>query len=251
MQRSLALVLSFVAACGGGGSNPDAPATADAPPTPDAPGSADARPDAGPPDAGPPDAPPVPDATPAPDATPLPDAVTACGADLCLNITPVDATVPPAGRLAVGWIDLLGGGPAEIAYDVPWPANQVTPVQMTSFATPSPAYQFDIGAIGGPCPGVLFSLALVVASTDPDGDGAISPAELQAQDGTAYGVLQAVVARTNIECPPDPPDFPEGFPPGVHVYTLEEPVMRLDGQLVEFQTCTPNTPGCDALNFPF
>jgi len=219
---------TLLAGCSDPASSPDAAGAADAPPA-----EIDAsRVDASSPDAA---------------------GAGACGADqLCVQIHPVDGVGNlPAGRIAVAWIPPQGSGlvAVEVAYDAPWPGADVTGIDLAAITPPSAPYQ---SAIPGVCDGSLLSTAMVVLSTDPNGNGHISSSEILG--GTAngiYGIEQELVVWLDVACAPAPPDFPEGLLAGVHVYTAAKPVMNLDGELTTMETCAPQTAGCDSLNSPF
>jgi hypothetical protein len=250
-RRSIALMVLGLAACSDSPGNPDAPSgTPDSPP---------GTPDAGPPADAPTvvDAPGLPDgheakdAPPAEDGDPSPDGAVdpTCAPDqLCLAATPIDGSTPPPGRLAVAWVQTTGTG-LEVAFDEAWAAPPVTGINLVEIAAPSPPYHITDAPF---CPGGRLAIAIAVASTDPDGDGSISSGELLNgfDDHTAYGIGQAIIAWTDVGCPAMPPDFPEGLSPGVHVYTIDEPVLRLDGTPVDFQTCAPGSAACENLNNP-
>jgi hypothetical protein len=229
-SRMLLSGLVLFAACGGGGSDADAPPSGpDAPRTPDGPTT---------------DAPPV-----------VPDSDPNCGAgELCLRIAPVDGVdVLPQGRIAIAWVPPDGGGGPttyEVAYDQVWFGDPEMSITLVDINLPSAPY---LQADPPFCPGSSLAGATVVVSTDPDGDGAITSAEIEAglTDGTVYGIGQAIIAYFTIACPPSPPEFPDGFLAGSHVYTKDIPVMVLDAMFTDLQTCAPQSPECANLNNPF
>lgn len=181
------------------------------------------------------------------DAAPA-DAARACSAELCIQVQ--DGATLPAGRLAIGWVPREGGPATDlaIAYDVAWTPADVTPVRLGEVTAPAAGYQSPLDV----CAGHQAAVSYVVLSTDPNHDGAISSDEIIGglTDQTVYGILQEVVVWLDAACPPAPPDFPEGLLAGTHVYTADQPVMVLDGELAAMATCTPGTPACDALPTP-
>jgi hypothetical protein len=184
------------------------------------------------------------------DAAPQIDARASCPAGyLCLAIAPVDGvTALPAGRLAIAWEPVTNPDPLEIAFDASWNGDAVTMVPFSSIADPSPTVQLQ-----GPCgPGTYFARATAVLSTDPDGNGAITSAEIRAglTTGDTYGIHQEIITWEDVSCGPMT-DFPEGFDAGTHVYSDAKPVMKLDGSQTAMQTCAPKTVACSALNDPY
>jgi len=160
---------------------------------------------------------------------------------------PIDATPPTPGRIAVAWVGQ--GGVFEVAYDAAWPAQPITAIDLTAIAVPSPAFQITGSSI---CPGGALAGALILASSDPNGDSAISTAEIISGmvDHSVYAFGQANVAWSDVGCPISA-SAPDGLPSGVHVYTPVAPVIKLDGILIEFQTCQPETSACNGLTNPF
>lgn len=204
------------------------------------------------PDAG---AKPLADAAPvdvAPDATLPPDAAIPCPAgQVCLARTPIDGvTSLPAGRLAIAWLSTTSQTPTfEVASDQPWVNAPITMVELAQIAVPSAAVQFS----GIPSCTSKMGAGIAVLSTDPDGNGAISGEEIAngRSDHSIYGVHKQVIAWFSDACAPNPPDFPEGFEAGIHVYTADTPVHRLDGTATELDTCQPGSSACDQLDGPF
>jgi hypothetical protein len=136
-----------------------------------------------------------------------------------------------------------------VVFDESWPATPITGIDLADLADPSAAFlEFDLPA----CPNAHTGLAIALASTDPDGSGSISSAEIIAGfgDRSAYGVVQEdIIIWTDIGCPASP-DIPEGLLPGAHVYTRTTPVMRLDGSPIPFTTCAPGSDACAGLDPP-
>jgi hypothetical protein len=235
-DRSITAILILLTAC----SDP-APA-ADAPPSPpDSPPAPDATTDAAA------DAPPPPDADLVPDAHIDP----ACAAgQLCLNVTSIDGTQPPPGRLAVAWVKVTDPRDAEVAFDEAWAATQVTGIDLADIALPSDLFQlFNYPG----CPGAHIAVGFALASTDPDGSDTISSTEVMTgfDDHTAYGLLsQDTVVWTDIGCPPGP-EIPNGILAGTHVYPQNMIDAPLDGMLVPFLTCAPGAAACADLISPF
>ncbi len=192
-----------------------------------------------------------PDASIAVDASidAVPDANLTCPAgQLCLQMMPVDGvTTLPAGRLAIAWLDETGTT-IEVAYDRPWTPASLTIVDLSQIALPTAAVQRAAAF----CNNAMFAPGFALLSTDPDGSGSISAAEIQngRADHTMYGVHREMVAWMAMGCPANLPDFPEGFMAGVHVYTEASPVHQLDGMITQMETCQPLTVGCDNLMNP-
>jgi hypothetical protein len=191
----------------------------------------------------------MPDSRPA--DTFMPDAFvpTTCPVgQVCLKMVPIDGvTTLPAGRLAIAWV-VENSQTAEVALDVPWTPAPVTMVDLSQVALPTASFRT---AFPGTC-ATTFAPALAVLSTDPDHSNSITSAEIMAgfNDHTVYGLHQEIVAWFEATCPADPPNFPEGFTAGIHVYTEASPVHHLDGKVTDMQTCAPTTMACENLNNP-
>jgi hypothetical protein len=168
----------------------------------------------------------------------------------CFQLAPVDGvTNLPAGRLAIAWFaDDAGQSKIEVAYDQPWVPASITKIDITQIMAPSAAVQ----ATGIPSCTSSYAASIAVLSTDPDASGSISAAEiLNGQtSNTTYGVHQQMIAWFSDACDPLPPDFPEGFAKGIHVYSADTPVHRLDGIATSLQTCEPGTSACANLQYP-
>lgn len=175
--------------------------------------------------------------------------------ELCFLLSPVDGvTNLPAGRLAIAWVaegsDPSSAPQIEVAYDQPWVAASITKIEISDIAAPSAGMQ-TAGAV--PNCTSAFAPSIAVLSTDPDASGSISSDEILngTTNHSTYGIHQQIVAWFSDPCAADPPDFPEGFAKGIHVYTNDTPVHLLDGTATALQTCLPGTAACSSLNDPF
>ena len=169
---------------------------------------------------------------------------------LCFQLAPIDGvTNLPAGRIAIAWIAEGNPPQVEVAYDQPWTAAAITTIDVAQIAAPSAGML----STGVPSCASSFAPSMLVLSTDPDASGSISVDEiLNGQTGNStYGIHQQMVAWFSEACAVDPPDFPDGFAKGIHVYTADNPVHLLDGAATELQTCQPGSAACANLNDPF